>query len=160
MYMYNQCHILSVCIARIQPMSCTYCICCLFVLQEYNQCHMLSVCIAGIQPMLYVVCLYCGNTINVICCLFVLRENNQCHIILCCLFVLWEYKCTSNVIYVCLYCRYQVDYQLGVFISRSSVNLLEIKKLWILPILQVCVVVLTLSTLSYFIGLFCSLFWA
>ncbi|XP_069141526.1 battenin-like [Argopecten irradians] len=31
---------------------------------------------------------------------------------------------------------YQVDYQLGVFISRSSVNLIEIKKLWLLPILQ------------------------
>ncbi|OWF41561.1 battenin-like [Mizuhopecten yessoensis] len=31
---------------------------------------------------------------------------------------------------------YQVDYQLGVFISRSSVNLLEIKKLWFLPVLQ------------------------
>ncbi|XP_060079208.1 battenin-like [Ylistrum balloti] len=31
---------------------------------------------------------------------------------------------------------YQVDYQLGVFISRSSVNVIEIKKLWLLPILQ------------------------
>ncbi|XP_033744663.1 battenin-like [Pecten maximus] len=31
---------------------------------------------------------------------------------------------------------YQVDYQLGVFISRSSVNLIEIKRLWLLPILQ------------------------
>lgn len=27
-------------------------------------------------------------------------------------------------------------YQLGVFISRSSVNLVEIHKLWVLPILQ------------------------
>ncbi|KAL5015071.1 hypothetical protein ScPMuIL_009341 [Solemya velum] len=31
---------------------------------------------------------------------------------------------------------YQVDYQLGVLISRSSVNLFEIRRLWILPILQ------------------------
>lgn len=31
---------------------------------------------------------------------------------------------------------YQVDYQLGVFISRSSVNLFEVKRLWALPILQ------------------------
>ncbi|XP_048253040.1 battenin-like isoform X1 [Haliotis rufescens] len=31
---------------------------------------------------------------------------------------------------------YQVDYQIGVFISRSSVNCFEIRKLWILPILQ------------------------
>ncbi|KAK3103607.1 hypothetical protein FSP39_020493 [Pinctada imbricata] len=31
---------------------------------------------------------------------------------------------------------YQVDYQLGVFISRSSVNILKINKLWVLPILQ------------------------
>ncbi|XP_064605922.1 battenin-like [Liolophura sinensis] len=32
---------------------------------------------------------------------------------------------------------FQVDYQLGVFISRSSVNLLKVNKLWIIPILQV-----------------------
>lgn len=31
---------------------------------------------------------------------------------------------------------YQADYQLGVFISRSSVNLIQINKLWSLPILQ------------------------
>ncbi|XP_059160548.1 battenin-like [Physella acuta] len=31
---------------------------------------------------------------------------------------------------------YQVDYQIGVFISRSSVNLIHIKALWVLPILQ------------------------
>lgn len=31
---------------------------------------------------------------------------------------------------------YQVDYQIGVFISRSSVNFIHIKKLWIMPILQ------------------------
>lgn len=31
---------------------------------------------------------------------------------------------------------YQVDYQLGVFISRSSVNIFPIKKIWILAVLQ------------------------
>uniref|UniRef100_T1JBF2 Battenin n=1 Tax=Strigamia maritima TaxID=126957 RepID=T1JBF2_STRMM len=31
---------------------------------------------------------------------------------------------------------FQVDYQLGVFISRSSVNLFTINALWILPVLQ------------------------
>ncbi|XP_058971129.2 battenin [Pocillopora verrucosa] len=31
---------------------------------------------------------------------------------------------------------YQVDYQIGVFISRSSVNIFPIKKIWILAILQ------------------------
>lgn len=31
---------------------------------------------------------------------------------------------------------YQVTYQIGVFISRSSVNLFQISKLWILPVLQ------------------------
>ncbi|CAG2248826.1 BTS [Mytilus edulis] len=31
---------------------------------------------------------------------------------------------------------YQVDYQLGVFISRSSVNFFEVKRLWVLPIIQ------------------------
>ncbi|XP_059160504.1 battenin-like [Physella acuta] len=31
---------------------------------------------------------------------------------------------------------YQVDYQIGVFISRSSVNLIHIKALWVLPVLQ------------------------
>ncbi|XP_035230530.1 battenin-like [Stegodyphus dumicola] len=32
---------------------------------------------------------------------------------------------------------YQVDYQIGVLISRSSVNLFQVKRLWILPILQI-----------------------
>lgn len=32
---------------------------------------------------------------------------------------------------------YQVDYQIGVFISRSSLNLFQIKRLWILALLQV-----------------------
>jgi len=31
---------------------------------------------------------------------------------------------------------YQVDYQVGVLISRSSVNFFQINKLWMLPILQ------------------------
>lgn len=31
---------------------------------------------------------------------------------------------------------YQVDYQVGVLISRSSVNFFQIKRLWMLPILQ------------------------
>ncbi|XP_055958393.1 battenin isoform X2 [Patella vulgata] len=31
---------------------------------------------------------------------------------------------------------YQVDYQIGVFLSRSSVNIFPIKKVWILPFLQ------------------------
>jgi len=40
---------------------------------------------------------------------------------------------------------YQVDYQVGVLISRSSVNCFTIKRLWILPILQLLNVVLLLS---------------
>jgi len=31
---------------------------------------------------------------------------------------------------------YQVTYQIGVFLSRSSVNLFQIQKLWLLPVLQ------------------------
>jgi len=34
---------------------------------------------------------------------------------------------------------YQVDYQMGVFISRSSVNLIQIKQTWIMPIIQFCI---------------------
>lgn len=33
--------------------------------------------------------------------------------------------------------RYQVLYQTGVFLSRSSVNLVELKRTWIMAILQV-----------------------
>jgi len=40
---------------------------------------------------------------------------------------------------------YQVDYQVGVLISRSSVNCFTIRKLWILPILQLINVALLLS---------------
>jgi battenin len=31
----------------------------------------------------------------------------------------------------------QVDYQIGVFISRSSVNFVSIKKIWFMSVLQV-----------------------
>ena len=37
--------------------------------------------------------------------------------------------------------RYQVDYQIGVFISRSSVNIFAFKKIWFLAALQVFVFV-------------------
>jgi len=40
---------------------------------------------------------------------------------------------------------YQVDYQVGVLISRSSVNCFTIKRLWMLPILQLLNVALLLS---------------
>lgn len=33
---------------------------------------------------------------------------------------------------------YQVTYQVGVFVSRSSVNLIEIKQTWIMSIIQGC----------------------
>ncbi|XP_048742392.1 battenin-like isoform X2 [Ostrea edulis] len=47
---------------------------------------------------------------------------------------------------------YQVDYQLGVFISRSSVNMLKINNLWMLPILQcVNVAILTAQVFLRFI---------
>src|SRR5205823_1911238 len=39
---------------------------------------------------------------------------------------------------------YQVDYQLGVFISRSSIKLLRINYLWIMPILQLANVIILL----------------
>ncbi|XP_070578082.1 battenin-like [Ptychodera flava] len=40
---------------------------------------------------------------------------------------------------------FQVDYQLGVFVSRSSVNIIQIKKIWILSILQFINVAIILS---------------
>ncbi|XP_078309787.1 battenin-like [Crassostrea virginica] len=47
---------------------------------------------------------------------------------------------------------YQVDYQLGVFISRSSVNVFKINKLWTLPVLQCAnVVILTAQVFLRFI---------
>ncbi|XP_033647344.1 battenin-like isoform X3 [Asterias rubens] len=44
---------------------------------------------------------------------------------------------------------FQVLYQLGVFISRSSVNIVKFKWLWIFPILQWCVLIL-MFTVAYF----------
>ncbi|XP_041348415.1 battenin-like isoform X3 [Gigantopelta aegis] len=44
---------------------------------------------------------------------------------------------------------YQVIYQLGVFISRSSVNCFQIKKLWILPILQLANLVVLLTQVYF-----------
>lgn len=44
---------------------------------------------------------------------------------------------------------YQVDYQIGVFISRSSVNLLPIKRLWILPLLQLINMSVLLAQVFY-----------
>ena len=47
---------------------------------------------------------------------------------------------------------FQVDYQIGVLISRSSVNLIHINKLWLLPIFQIAnVVVLFLQVFYRFI---------
>ena len=40
-----------------------------------------------------------------------------------------------------VFLRYQVDYQIGVFISRSSVNIFPFKNLWFLAALQVFVLV-------------------
>ncbi|XP_011142797.1 battenin [Harpegnathos saltator] len=46
----------------------------------------------------------------------------------------------------------QVDYQIGVFISRSSVNLISINKIWIMSVLQfVNVIILLFETLYYYI---------
>ncbi|KAJ7383425.1 G1/S-specific cyclin cln3 [Desmophyllum pertusum] len=44
---------------------------------------------------------------------------------------------------------YQVDYQIGVFISRSSVNIFPIKKIWLLALLQHANLVVLLSE-AYF----------
>nr|XP_042910831.1 battenin isoform X2 [Parasteatoda tepidariorum] len=44
---------------------------------------------------------------------------------------------------------YQVDYQVGVLISRSSVNILKVNKLWILPILQFINVIFLLFNVYY-----------
>nr|XP_050864371.1 battenin [Vespula vulgaris]XP_050864373.1 battenin [Vespula vulgaris]XP_050864374.1 battenin [Vespula vulgaris]XP_050864375.1 battenin [Vespula vulgaris] len=46
----------------------------------------------------------------------------------------------------------QVDYQIGVFISRSSVNLVTINKIWIMAVLQFFnVIVLLFETIYYYI---------
>lgn len=39
----------------------------------------------------------------------------------------------------------QVDYQIGVFISRSSVNLITIKQIWLMSVLQ-------LANVGYFLA--------
>lgn len=46
----------------------------------------------------------------------------------------------------------QVDYQIGVFISRSSVNLVTINKIWIMAVLQVSIKRLFKATLSILDG--------
>ncbi|XP_020613143.1 battenin-like isoform X2 [Orbicella faveolata] len=47
---------------------------------------------------------------------------------------------------------YQVDYQIGVFISRSSVNIFPIKKIWLLALLQhVNLVILICETYLHFL---------
>lgn len=47
-----------------------------------------------------------------------------------------------------LYRKYQFVYQVGVFISRSSIQLIQINSLWILPILQILnLIILTLSSM-------------
>ncbi|PBC34382.1 battenin [Apis cerana] len=46
----------------------------------------------------------------------------------------------------------QVDYQIGVFISRSSVNLVTINKIWIMAVLQfINVIILLFETLFYYL---------
>ncbi|XP_046596829.1 battenin isoform X1 [Neodiprion lecontei] len=46
----------------------------------------------------------------------------------------------------------QVDYQIGVFISRSSVNLVTINRIWIMAALQfVNVIIMTFETLYFYI---------
>lgn len=44
----------------------------------------------------------------------------------------------------------QVDYQIGVFISRSSVNLITINKIWIMSVLQFVNVIILLFEAIYF----------
>lgn len=46
----------------------------------------------------------------------------------------------------------QVDYQLGVFFSRSSVNLVKINKVWLMTVLQLINVVLVLTEVITFIS--------
>ncbi|XP_022915502.1 battenin [Onthophagus taurus] len=49
----------------------------------------------------------------------------------------------------------QVDYQIGVFISRSSVNLIHIKNIWIMAILQLFnVAIFTTEAIFYYIPAF------
>lgn len=46
----------------------------------------------------------------------------------------------------------QVDYQIGVFISRSSVTWIKINKIWLLAVLQlVNVVIILTEVLTFFV---------
>lgn len=59
---------------------------------------------------------------------------------------------------------FQVDYQIGVFISRSSVNLIQINHIWLMSVLQLINVGIFLSeVLFYFIPtiwiIFALIFW-
>lgn len=46
---------------------------------------------------------------------------------------------------------FQVDYQIGVFISRSSVNLITINQIWLMSVLQLVNVGIFLSeVMTYF----------
>ncbi|XP_067209139.1 battenin-like [Linepithema humile] len=46
----------------------------------------------------------------------------------------------------------QVDYQIGVFISRSSVNLVSVNKIWIMSVLQfINVIILLFEAIYYYI---------
>lgn len=58
----------------------------------------------------------------------------------------------------------QVDYQIGVFISRSSVNIVQIDKVWIMSILQFVNVIYFLFEVLYFFTpniwiIFAIVFW-
>ena len=53
--------------------------------------------------------------------------------------LVYHYYSLCQLCDYCVISRYQVLYQVGVFASRSSVNLFRIKRLWILPILQVSI---------------------
>lgn len=49
----------------------------------------------------------------------------------------------------------QVDYQIGVFISRSSVNLIHIKKIWLMSVLQLInVAIFTTEAVFYYVPTF------
>lgn len=66
------------------------------------------------------------------------------------------YFSNTNISHKDQYRWYQVLYQLGVFLSRSSVGLVEIKKLWFLPVIQAanCVLILTHVISPYFANIY------
>lgn len=58
----------------------------------------------------------------------------------------------------------QVDYQVGVFLSRSSVNLIKINKIWLIAVLQFINVVFIVTEVITFISpsiliVFALVFW-